>query len=138
MGLICIEEREGGNIIVMNPEGELAASIHMTEGKVLCGRWARSLHCNEAVTDGKRRFSMVAYCDSRITTGTYLPRYELHPTEQVAAEARNILRSTGVNGAIQGGIENPRDIRTNNDRVVNRADVMAQVRNNMGGGGCRK
>lgn len=51
--LIFVEERDGGNIVVMNPEGELAASVQMSGGKVLCGRWARSLHCNEPLRDGR-------------------------------------------------------------------------------------
>jgi hypothetical protein len=69
--LFCPEDREGGNVVILNPEGDidLAASLHMSEGKILCGCWARSQHCNEPVSDGKRRFSLVAYFDSRVETG---------------------------------------------------------------------
>lgn len=81
--LICPEDVLGGNLIVKNPEGTKTYSIHMMKGKIICGRWALSQHCNVPVLEAKKRYSMVFYCDSRPMLGKqYKPCSLSHPTEE--------------------------------------------------------
>jgi hypothetical protein len=86
--LVCLDDVKGGNIIVMNPEGTRSYSIHMSKGKIICGRWALSKHCNAPVLEGKKRHSMVFYCDSRMMTGAnYKGCFLTHATEILNQQA---------------------------------------------------
>jgi hypothetical protein len=155
--LFCAEERDGGNVVVLNPEGELdlAASIHLDEGKMLCGRWARSDHCNEPVLDGKKRFSFVAYFDSRIETGNYLECFESHPTEEIvrnlaihsemlhsemqqatrgktqratSTETQQVLQQAPGETQQVASLNGNRVIRTDRDRLVSAAAIRQRAR----------
>lgn len=158
--LFCPEERAGGEIVILNPDGDLdlAASIHMTEGKVLCGRWARSPHCNLPLLEDKKRFSFVAYFDSRIETGNYLSCFENHPTEAVAkatktaklAEPTQVVIGTRKKASKPSstnvGVLSANSIRQQVQQVEQRAQPRAQPmvrrraapRVRRGRGGCRR
>jgi Fe-S-cluster containining protein len=69
--LFCAETYEGGEINMVNPENGEVKTIHMTEGKILAGRWSRSIHWNNPVANDKERFSFVVYFDNRILKDSY-------------------------------------------------------------------